>query len=98
MLYYIIPGTTSEEIDNEIINDRNVKEGNKHCYIYRKELYTRLLLSKQDVKFEKPNHMGVEKYEYYLLRTYIAILNQLLIDLGNVCDSKLCPKMTASQD
>jgi hypothetical protein len=29
MLYYIIPGTTSEEIDNKLINDLNVKEGNE---------------------------------------------------------------------
>jgi hypothetical protein len=34
MLYYIIPGVTSEEIDNDIINDPNVKEGNELCYIY----------------------------------------------------------------
>jgi hypothetical protein len=46
MLYYIIPGTTSEEIDNELINHPNVKEGNEHFYIYPQELYTRLLISK----------------------------------------------------
>jgi hypothetical protein len=31
MLYYIIPGTTSEEIYNELINNPNIKEGDEHC-------------------------------------------------------------------
>jgi hypothetical protein len=53
MLYYILPGTTSEEIDNDIINDSNAKEGNEHLYIYPQELYTRLLISKQNLKFNK---------------------------------------------
>jgi hypothetical protein len=39
--------------------------------------------------------MSEETYKYEWLRTYTAILNQLLADLGYVC---LCPKMTASQD
>jgi hypothetical protein len=46
MFYYILPGTTSEKIDNELINDANVKEGNEHFYIYPQELYIRLLISK----------------------------------------------------
>jgi hypothetical protein len=29
--YYIIPGTKYEEIDDELINDLNVKDGNEHC-------------------------------------------------------------------
>jgi hypothetical protein len=33
MLYYMLPGTTSEEIDNNIINDPNVKKGKEHYYI-----------------------------------------------------------------
>jgi hypothetical protein len=56
LLYYIIPGTTSKQIDNEIINDPNMKEGNEHFYIYPQELYTRLLMSKQDLKFNKPDN------------------------------------------
>jgi hypothetical protein len=32
MLSYLLPGTTSEEIDNEHINDPNVKEGNERFY------------------------------------------------------------------
>jgi hypothetical protein len=51
MLYYIIPGTTSEKIDNELINDSNVNEGNELYYLYPQELYTRLLISKEDLKF-----------------------------------------------
>jgi hypothetical protein len=37
MLYYVISGTTSEEIDNELINDPNVKEGNELGYKYPQE-------------------------------------------------------------
>jgi hypothetical protein len=95
MLYYILPGTTSEEIDNDIINDPNTKEGNERFYIYPQELYTRLLISKQDLKFNKPVNMGEHTYKYEILRTYTAIFNQLLVDMGNMYDSKSRPKMTA---
>jgi hypothetical protein len=98
MLRYMLPGTISEEINNKLINDPNVNEGNERLYIYPKELYTRLLISKQGLKFDKPNWMGEETYKYEWLRTYTAILNQLLVDSGNVCDSKSCPKMTAGPD
>jgi hypothetical protein len=67
MLYYIIPGTTSKEIDNELIKNPNVKECN--------ELYTRLLISKQDLKFEKPDNKSEYTYKYEWLRTYTALLN-----------------------
>jgi hypothetical protein len=79
MLYYIIPGTISEEIDNDIINDPNVKEGNEFYYLYPQELHTQLLISKQDLKFNKPDNMSEDTYTYQCLRTYTAILNQLLI-------------------
>jgi hypothetical protein len=94
----MLPGTTSEEIDNEIIIDSNVKEGNKRFYIYPQELYTRLLISKQDLKFNKLDNMSEGIYKYEWLRTYVGILNKLFVDLGNVCDSKSCPKMTAGLD
>jgi hypothetical protein len=94
MLYYI-PGTTSEEFDNEVINDPNVKEGNEHFHIYPQELYIRLLISKQDLKFDKPDNIGEETYKYEWLITYLAILNKLLIDLGSVCT---CKKMIATKD
>jgi hypothetical protein len=80
LLYYIIPGTTSEEIDNELINDPNVKECNQCFYIYLQELYPLLLTSKQDLKFEKPDNMSEDRCNFELLRTYTAILNQLLMD------------------
>jgi hypothetical protein len=57
MLHYILPGTTSEEINNDIINDLNAKEGNEP-----QELYTRLLIIKQNLKFNKPVNMGEETY------------------------------------
>jgi hypothetical protein len=91
----MLPGTTSEEIDNELINDLNVKEGNERFYIYPQKLYNRLLISKQDLKFDKPNNIGEGTYQYEWLLTYTAILNQLLVDLGKVCT---CKKMTATSD
>jgi hypothetical protein len=39
--------------------------------------------------------MGEETYKYKWLRTYTAILNKLLVELGYVCS---CPKMTANPD
>jgi hypothetical protein len=95
MLYYMLLGTKSEEIDNELINHPNIKEGNECFYIYPQELYTRLLISKHDLKFNKPVKMGEETCKYESLRTYTAILNKLLVDLGSVCS---CPKMTAGLD
>jgi hypothetical protein len=91
----MLSGTTSEEIDNELINDPNVKEGNECFYIYPQELYTLLLISKQNPKFDKPNWIVEETYKYEWLRIYTAILNQLPVDLGNVCS---CPKITAGLD
>jgi hypothetical protein len=87
MLYYTIPGTTNEEIDNDILNDQNAKECNEEYYLYLQELYTRLLLSKQDLKFEKPDTMGLETYKHEWLRIYLSIFQQVLVDLGKVCDS-----------
>jgi hypothetical protein len=34
MLSYMLPGTTSEEIDNARLNDPNLKEGNEKFYLY----------------------------------------------------------------
>jgi hypothetical protein len=95
MLRYMLLGTTSEEIDNARLNDPNMKEGNERFYIYPQGLYSRLMLSKQDLKFDKPNNIDIDTYKYELLRTYVVILNQLLIDLGSVCT---CSKMTATED
>jgi hypothetical protein len=95
MLRYMLPGTTSEKIDNVLLNNPNLKEGNERFYIYPQGLYTGLMIRKQDLKFDKSNWMGEGTYKYEWLRTYTAILNQFLIDLGNVCS---CPKMTAGPD
>jgi hypothetical protein len=94
----MLPGTTSEEIDDERLNDPNLKEGNEKFYKYPQELYTRLLISKQDLKFDKPDNIGEGTYKYEWLRTYTRIFNQLLVDLGNVCNYKSCPKMTVGPD
>jgi hypothetical protein len=95
MLSYIVPGTTSEEIDNARLNDPNLKEGNERFFLYPQGLYFRLMLSKQDLKFDKPPNLGEGTYKYEWLITYVAILNELLIDLGNVCT---CKKMIATPD
>jgi hypothetical protein len=91
----MFPGTISEEIDNERLNDPNMKEGNERFYLYPQGLYSGLMISKQDLKFNKPDNIGEETYKYEWLRTYLAILNKLLIDLGSVCS---CSKMTTTED
>jgi hypothetical protein len=70
-----------EEIDNELINDPNVKEGNECFYLYPQALYSGLMLSKQDLKFDRPDNIGEETYIYEWLRTYTVILNKLLVEL-----------------
>jgi hypothetical protein len=64
MLPYILPGTTSEEIDNARLNDPNLKEGNERFYINPQGLYNKLMISKQDRKFDKPDNIGVDTYKY----------------------------------
>jgi hypothetical protein len=91
----MLPGTTSEEIDNTRLNDPNMKEGNEHFYIYPQGLYSGLMLSKQDLKFNKPDNIGEGTYKYEWIIKYLAILNQLLLDLGGVCS---CPKMIATKE
>jgi hypothetical protein len=46
---YIFPGTSSDEIDNLIENDSNVRECNEKHYLYREYLYE-LLLQKPNAK------------------------------------------------
>jgi hypothetical protein len=91
----MLPGTTSEEIDNERLNDPNMKEGNERFYIYPQGLYSGLKISKQDLKFDKPPNLSEDTYKYEWLITFVTILNQLLVDLGRECT---CSKMTAGRD
>jgi hypothetical protein len=49
-LFYF--GTASEEIDDELINDLNVKECNKQYCLYPEELYTSLLINKQNLNLK----------------------------------------------
>jgi hypothetical protein len=95
MLSYILPGTTSEEIDNARLNDLNLKEGNEKFYLYPQALYSGLTLSKQDLKFDKSNNIGEGIYQSEWLLTYTTILNELPVDLGKECTYK---KMTATSD
>jgi hypothetical protein len=91
----MLPETTSEDIDNARLNDLNLKEGNEKFYLYPQALYSRLMLSKQDLKFDKPNKIAEGTYQYEWLITYATILNELLVDLGKECTYK---KMTATSD
>jgi hypothetical protein len=91
----MLPGTTSEEIDDARLNDPNLKEGNERFYLYPQGLYSGLMLSKRDLKFDKPDSIGEGTYKYEWLITYTTILNQLLLDLGMVCT---CSKMIATKE
>jgi hypothetical protein len=60
---FIFPGTSSDEIENFIENDSNIREGK--VYLYPQNLYE-LLLQKKDwnIEFIKPNNMGIKEYQY----------------------------------
>jgi hypothetical protein len=60
----MLPGTTSEDIDNARLNDPNLKEGNENFYLYPQALCIGLMLSKQDLKFDKPDKIGEGTYQY----------------------------------
>jgi hypothetical protein len=49
----MLPGTTSEEIDNARLNDPNLKEGNEKFYLYPQALYSGLMLGKQRSKIRQ---------------------------------------------
>jgi hypothetical protein len=53
------------------------------------------MLSKQDLKFDKPDNIVEGTYEYEWIITYLTILNKLLLDLGKVCTYS---KMIATKD
>jgi hypothetical protein len=53
------------------------------------------MLSKQDLKFDKPPNLGEGTYKYEWIITYVAILNKLLIDLELEC---MCKKMIATEN
>jgi hypothetical protein len=91
----MLPGTTSEEIDNVRLNDLNLKESNEKFYLYPQALYSGLMLSKQDLKFDKPDKIGEGTHQYEWLLTFVAILKELLVDLGK---EYTCKKMTATSD
>jgi hypothetical protein len=61
---YIIPGTSSKQINENIKNDPNIKEGNENNFAYPQNLYT-LLLQKKDenIEFTKPPHINIKIYD-----------------------------------
>jgi hypothetical protein len=56
---YIFAGTSSQEIDNIIEYDSNIRKDNERKYLYPQYLYE-LLLQKtnSNIKFEKPKTWG----------------------------------------
>jgi hypothetical protein len=60
---FIFPGTTSEEIDNNIENDSDKKEGNEKHYLYLQNLY-QLILKKRDanVEFIKQDRICIKEF------------------------------------
>jgi hypothetical protein len=76
---FIFPGTTSQEIDNYIENDLNIRERNKKHYLYPQYLY-HLLLEKKNVNiiFIKPDKMSIKKYNYEWTRAFHKFSHTLL--------------------
>jgi hypothetical protein len=53
------------------------------------------MLSKQDLKFDKPNYLGEDTYKYEWVITYVTIFNQLLLNFGFECT---CKKMIVTEN
>jgi hypothetical protein len=96
---YIFPGTESDEIDNSIENDLNIREGNEKTYLYPQYLYE-LLLQKPNIniEFRKPNNMGIKEYNNEWTRAFHTLFLQIVTELGEDCYPKLCLNMTAGKN
>jgi hypothetical protein len=78
---HIFPGTSSEEIDNIIENDSDIREGNEKNYLYSQYLYD-LLLQKSNVniEFRKHNDMGIKEYNYEWTRAFHTFFLQIVTE------------------
>jgi hypothetical protein len=59
-----------------------------------------LLLQRKDIniEFKKPNDMKINNYNYEWTRAFHTLFSEIVTELGEVCDSKTCPRMTAGPD
>jgi hypothetical protein len=98
MREYILPGTSSKQINENIKNNPNIKEGNEDYFTYPQNLYT-LLLQKKDViiEFIKPPDLNIKTYNYEWTKTFNFFFLQLFIQLSEECSKKTCPDMTAGK-
>jgi hypothetical protein len=96
---YIFPGTSSEEMDNIIENDLNVREGNERKYLYPQYLYE-LLLQRKDIniEFKKPNNMWIKEYKCEWTTAFHLPFSQIVTKLREECYPISCPSMTAGKD
>jgi hypothetical protein len=78
---YIFPGTLSDEIDNSIENDSNIREGNEKNYLYPQYLYE-LLLQKPNlnIEFRKPNNIGIKEYNYEWIRVFQNLEKSVILN------------------
>jgi hypothetical protein len=96
---FIFPGTSSDEIDDFIEKDSDIKEWYKSYYLYPQYLYE-LLLQKKDanIGFLKSNDVEINEYNYKWTRAFHSIFSPIVIELGEVCNTKQCSSMTAGKD
>jgi hypothetical protein len=96
---FIFPGISSDDINDFIENDSNVRESNERKYLYPQYLYE-LLLQRKDIRieFNKPNNMKINNYNYEWTRAFHTLFSEIVTELGEVCDSKTCPRITAGPD
>jgi hypothetical protein len=92
---HILPGTSSKQIEENIENDPNIKEGNEDYFAYPQNLYT-LLLQKKDVNIEfiKPSEINIKTNWYEWARTFNLFFMQLLIRLLEQCNQRTCQNMS----
>jgi hypothetical protein len=98
MSEYIIPGTSSKQINEKIENDPNIKEGNEEYFVYPQNLYT-LVLQKKDVniEFTKPPDINIKTYNCEWTRACNLFFLQPF-QLSEECNKKTFSDMTAGKE
>jgi hypothetical protein len=86
---FIFPGTSSDEIDDFVKNNLNIREDNERKYLYPQYLYGLLLQRKYiNTEFKKPDNMGIKEYHYECTTAFNTIFSPIVTELEEVCNSK----------
>jgi hypothetical protein len=96
---YIVPGTSSKQINENIENNPHIKEGNEDYFLYPQNLYILFLQNKDvNIKFIKPPDINIKTYNYEWITPFNLLFIKLLIQLSEECNESTCPDMTAGKE